>query len=141
MQSRWAILISGLQYGWWRVRWSFDRTTPRPEPFAWNYNSGSVFAIGIVHGLGAETPSQLMLFLLAASLGGTARGFLGLIAFALGLVLMNTAMTASLGGIFGAGLHRPVFYRYAAVAGAIYSFAIGVIFLLGSSNRLPPLGG
>jgi high-affinity nickel permease len=141
IQSRWAILISGLQYGWWRVRWVFNRSTPRTEPFAWSYNGGSVFAIGILHGLGAETPSQLMLFLLAASLGGTAHGFMGLLAFALGLVLMNTMMTASLGGIFGVGLHRPVVYRWAAVAGAIYSFAIGVIFLLGSSDRLPPLGG
>ena len=141
IQSRWAILISGLQYGWWRVRWIFIRATPRPEPFVWNYNGGSVFAIGILHGLGAETPSQLMLFLLAASLGGTAHGFMGLTAFAVGLVLMNTAMTASLGGIFGAGLHRPVFYRWAAVAGAVYSFTIGIIFLLGSSDRLPALGG
>ncbi len=141
IQSRWAILISGLQYAWWRVRWAFNRDTPRPEPFTWSYNSSSVFAIGILHGLGAETPSQLMLFLLAASLGGTVHGFMGLLAFALGLVFMNTAMTASLGGIFGAGFHRPVFYRWAAVAGAVYSFIVGVIFLLGSSNRLPPLGG
>jgi high-affinity nickel-transport protein len=141
LQSRWAILISGLQYAWWRTRWAFNRNAPCPEPFAWNYSSSSVFAIGIVHGLGAETPSQLMLFLLAASLGGTARGFMGLFAFAIGLVLMNTLMTASLGGLFGVGMHRPVFYRWAAVAGAVYSFVIGVIFLLGSSNRLPPLGG
>jgi high-affinity nickel permease len=141
IQSRWAILISGLQYAWWRLRSVFDHDTPKPEPFVWSYNDGSVFAIGILHGLGAETPSQLMLFLLAASLGGTAHGFMGLLAFALGLVLMNTLMTASLGGIFGAGVHRPVLYRWAAVAGAIYSFVIGVIFLLGSSDRLPSLGG
>lgn len=82
-----------------------------------------------------------MLFLLAASLGGTARGFMGLIAFAAGLVVMNTLMTASLGGIFYAGLHRPAFYRWVAMAGAVYSFAVGVIFLLGSSGRLPALGG
>jgi high-affinity nickel-transport protein len=141
LQSRWALLISGMQYGWWRVRWCFNRSAARPEPFTWNYSGGPVFAIGILHGLGAETPSQLMLFLLAASLGGTVHGFMGLFAFAVGLVLMNTMMTASLGGIFGVGMHRPAVYRWAAVAGAVYSFAIGVIFLLGSSGRLPALGG
>jgi high-affinity nickel permease len=141
MRSRWAILISGCQYAWWRVSTIFQANAPKPEPFTWSYNGGSVFAIGILHGLGAETPSQLMLFLLAASLGGTVHGFMGLIAFAAGLVAMNTLMTASLGGIFGAGLHRPTFYRWVAVAGAVYSFAIGVIFLLGSSDRLPALGG
>jgi high-affinity nickel permease len=141
VKSRWAILISGCQHVWWRTVKIFKPETPRPEPFAWNYNGGSVFGIGVLHGLGAETPSQLMLFLLAASLGGTARGFMGLLAFAGGLVAMNTLMTASLGGIFGAGLHRPVFYRWVAVAGAVYSFAIGVILLLGASDRLPSLGG
>jgi high-affinity nickel permease len=141
MRSRWAILISGCQHVWWRVARIFNPRKPRPEPFSWNYGGKSVFAIGVLHGLGAETPSQLMLFLLAASLGGTARGFMGLIAFAAGLVVMNTLMTASLGGIFYAGLHRPAFYRWVAVAGAVYSFAVGVIFLLGSSGRLPALGG
>lgn len=140
IQSRWAILVSGCLYIWWRVTKFFCPDTPRPEPFAWNYNGSSVFAIGVLHGLGAETPSQLMLFLLALSLGGTGKGFLGLLAFATGLLAMNTVMTASLGGIFGAGAHRPHFYRWVAVAGAAYSFIVGVIFLLGASDRLPPLG-
>lgn len=141
MRSRWAILISGCQHAWWRVTKIFDPDAPRPEPFSWSYSGKSIFAVGVLHGLGAETPSQLMLFLLAASLGGTALGFMGLIAFAVGLVAMNTLMTASLGGIFYAGLHRPAFYRWVAVAGAVYSFCVGVIFLFGSSGRLPALGG
>ncbi|GGG90825.1 hypothetical protein [Silvibacterium dinghuense] len=141
IQSRWALLIGGAQYAWWRLQRIFDSHAAKPAPFAWNYNGSSVFAIGVLHGLGAETPSQLMLFLLAASLGGTLHGFLGLIAFAAGLVTMNTLMTAGLGGIFGAGMHRPTVYRWTAIAGAVYSLGIGIIFLLGSSNRLPPLGG
>jgi high-affinity nickel-transport protein len=140
MQSRWAILITGCQYIWWRIDRAFHPEVPKPEPFVWNYNGGSVFVIGVLHGLGAETPSQLMLFLLAASLGGTRNGFLGLLAFALGLILMNTVMTACMGGIFGAGTQRPRLYRLVATAGAAYSFVIGVIFLLGASDRLPPLG-
>ena len=47
------------------------------------YNGKSVFVIGILHGVGAETPSQLALFFLTANLGGTSRGMLGLAAFAL----------------------------------------------------------
>lgn len=141
IQSRWAILITGVQYIGWRARRLFGSNAPKPGPFAWNYSGTSVFAIGMLHGLGAETPSQLMLFLLAASLGGTLHGFLGLLAFAVGLVTMNTCMTAGLGGLFGAGAHRPVMYRWAAVAGAVYSLGIGILFLFGGSNRLPPLGG
>lgn len=140
MESRIALLIAGARWGQWRVRRIFQPHLPPPQPFQWNYSGGSVFLIGALHGLGAETPSQLLLFLLAASLGGTARGFLGLAAFALGLIVMNGIMTATLGGIFGASQHRPQLFRWVAVGGAAYSFIVGVIFILGASGKLPPLG-
>jgi high-affinity nickel-transport protein len=140
IQSRLTILISGCRYLWWRTVRVFRVETPRPEDWSWNYSGGPVFGIGVLHGLGAETPSQLMLFLLAASLGGTGRGFLGLLAFAVGLILMNTAMTACLGGVFGGGTQRPRLYRVVAAGGAAYSFVIGAVFLLGGSGRLPVLG-
>ncbi len=140
VQSRLAVLISGINWAWWRIKVLVRPETPAPAPFTWDYNGGSVFGIGVIHGLGAETPSQLMLFLLTASLGGTAKGFMGLAAFALGLIVMNTLMTASLGGIFGASSHRPRLCRGVAWAGAIYSVAVGVVFLLGSSAKLPALG-
>jgi high-affinity nickel permease len=139
IQSRWALLINGSRHVIWRVRLTFRKGIPEPVPFTWNYNGGSVFGIGVVHGLGAETPTQLMLFLLAASLGGTLLGFLGLLAFAAGLVLMNTVMTAALSGLYNGGLRRPWFYQLLSVAGAVYSFAVGCIFLFGASDRLPPL--
>jgi high-affinity nickel-transport protein len=141
MQSRWALLINAIRQAFWRVRKLFRPDTPQPAPFAWSYNSGSVFGIGVLHGLGAETPTQLMLFLLAASLGGTTLGLLGLLAFAVGLVAMNTVMTAALSGLFGVGMHRPQFYRIVAVVGALYSLAIGFIFLFGASEKLPPISG
>lgn len=149
MESRFALLISACRNLSWRVRRVFDPKLEKPEPFRFNYSGKSVFLIGVLHGLGAETPSQLMLFLLAASLGGTTRGFFGLIAFAAGLILMNGLMTATLGGVYKASLKKsaanaghqaPDIFRWVAIAGAIYSFVIGIIFLLGASNKLPPLG-
>lgn len=139
IQSRWVLLINGSRHVVWRVRKVFSKNLPAPEPFAWNYNGGSVFGIGVLHGLGAETPTQLMLFLLAASLGGTLLGFLGLLAFAVGLVTMNTVMTATLSGLYKSGIHRPWLYRSLSLAGAIYSLAVGCIFLIGASDRLPSL--
>lgn len=139
IQSRWALLINGSRYVVWRVRRAFRRDVAPPQPFSWNYNGGSVFGIGVLHGLGAETPTQLMLFLLAASLGGTLLGFLGLLAFALGLVAMNTAMTATLSGLYSGGLRHPWMHRFLSAAGAVYSLAIGCVFLFSASDRLPPL--
>jgi high-affinity nickel-transport protein len=104
------------------------------------YNGKSVFVIGVLHGVGAETPSQLALFFLTANLGGTSRGMMGLAAFAIGLVSMNALMTASMGGAFRASGHHPGLYHAIAWTGAAYSCIIGLIFLFGISDHLPPLG-
>jgi high-affinity nickel-transport protein len=140
IESRLAIAINGMLWIAWRVRRIWVPTVPKPERFQWMYNGKSVFLIGILHGVGAETPSQLALFFLTANLGGTSRGMLGLGAFAVGLVAMNALMTASLGGAFTAGGHHPRFYHLIAWTGAVYSCAIGLIFLFGISDRLPSLG-
>jgi high-affinity nickel-transport protein len=141
IESRLAIAINGVLWMAWRVRCMWNRETPQPERFQWMYNGKSVFIIGILHGVGAETPSQLALFFLTANLGGTSRGMLGLAAFAVGLVAMNALMTATMGGAFNAsGQHHPRLYHAIAWTGAAYSCIIGVIFLFGISDHLPALG-
>jgi high-affinity nickel-transport protein len=137
--SRIALLVTGARYGHWQLQRIFGSTAARPEPFAFRYDRSSVFVVGIIHGLGAETPSQLMLFLLAANLGGTSRGFLGLLCFIVGLLLMNTIMTASASGVFVSSRHRPRLQAIVTSLTAAYSFIIGTIFLFGISDRLPPL--
>jgi high-affinity nickel-transport protein len=140
VESRLAIAINGVLWLFWQMRRCFDRQAPRPERFQWMYTGRSVFAIGVLHGVGAETPSQLALFFLTANLGGTSRGMLGLAAFSIGLVAMNALMTASMGGAFKAGGHNPRLYHVIAWTGAAYSFVIGFIFLFGMSDWLPALG-
>ena len=140
IESRLAIAINGLLWSAWRVRRMWNPELPQPQRFQWLYTGKSVFLIGMLHGIGAETPSQLALFFLAKSLGGTANGLLGLAAFCIGLVLMNGLMTASLGGAFKTGAFHPRFYHAIAWTGAAYSCIIGLIFLFGVSDRLPQLG-
>ena len=140
IESRLAIAINGVLWMAWKVRRIWNRQAPQPERFQWMYNGKSVFLIGMLHGVGAETPSQLALFFLTANLGGTSRGMLGLAAFSVGLVAMNALMTASMGGAFRASGHHPRFYHAIAWTGAAYSFVIGLIFLFGISDHLPALG-
>jgi high-affinity nickel permease len=139
IESRLAIAINGVLWLAWRVRRMWSPEAPRPERFQWMYSGKSVFLIGVLHGVGAETPSQLALFFLAANLGGTSRGMMGLAMFALGLIAMNAIMTASLGSAFKASGHRPFLYHAIAWTGAVYSCGIGLIFLLGISDHLPSL--
>lgn len=137
--SRIAILITGARYLGWHLKRLRRPETPRPDSFSFRYSQSSVFTIGILHGLGAETPSQLVLFLVAANLGGTVLGLTGLLCFIFGLLLMNTLMTASASGIFASSAHRPRIQAAVTLLTAAYSLIIGVIFLFGASNQLPAL--
>jgi hypothetical protein len=143
-KSRGALLIGGVRWAAVRVKSVFHSHEPIAGPVnvqgSAAYTWKSVFMIGVIHGLGAETPSQLLLFLLAANLGGAARGFLGLGMFLLGLLVMNTLMTAAAVGVFGASAARPGVQRFVTGLTAAYSLVVGAIFLFGSSALLPPLG-
>jgi high-affinity nickel-transport protein len=137
--SRIALIITGAQQAKWRIQRLINPEIPRPEPFRFRYDERSVLLVGVIHGLGAETPSQLLLFLLAANLGGTSRGFLGLLCFIAGLLVMNTIMTASASGIFASSTRRPRLQALITSFAAVYSFIVGTIFLLGVSDKLPAL--
>ncbi len=140
--SRFLLLANAVRWCAWRVRRIFGDDTS-DLPLASDRASANLpaFVVGSIHGLGAETPSQLLLFLLAANLGGTARGFLGLLMFLIGLVAMNTLMCASMAGIGRAGARRPAVTRLISMLAAGYSVIVGAIFLVGSSWILPALGG
>jgi high-affinity nickel permease len=140
-KSRAALLIGA-------VRWAYRRLSAAPTGKdtslildRWNVNAPAAFGIGIIHGLGAETPSQLALFLLAANLGGKAKGFLGLAVFLGGLLLMNTLMAASAAGLFTTTRREPRWMPVLTGLTAVYSLCIGVIFLFGSSGFLPSISG
>ena len=137
--SRIALLVTGARHAKWRIQRLRNPEAPRPEQFKFRYDKGSVLLVGVIHGLGAETPSQLLLFLLAANLGGTSRGFLGLLCFIAGLLVMNTLMTASASGIFASSTHRPRLQTLITSLTAAYSLIIGTIFLFGVSDKLPAL--
>jgi high-affinity nickel-transport protein len=140
-RSRFHIITGALRWLHWKIKsYGHDHEIPAPVRSGWNYNAKSVLMIGVIHGFGAETPSQLMIFLLAANLGGIGKGFLGLTMFIAGLLVMNTAMTGAAVGLFGSDSGLPRFQYLVTALTAIYSLAVGTFFLLGSSRLLPPLG-
>ena len=134
-----ALLVNSARWFHWKLRGHWHPHLPKPETSNWNYDTKSVFGIGVIHGLGAETPSQLLIFLLAANLGGLSKGFLGLAMFLGGLIVMNSIMTACAAGLFGFSTRLPKFQLAITVVTAVYSLVVGTIFLLGSSGLLPSL--
>ena len=141
-RTRITMLINGALWVYWRLSLIFGGTrVDAPQVFKDGYGSSSAFLVGVIHGLGAETPTQILLFLMAANLGGVGIGLLGLLMFILGLLLMNTLMCASAAGLFSAIFARPRALRAFTLATSAYSIVVGSIFLLGSGGKLPSLTG
>jgi hypothetical protein len=141
-RTRITILINGILWLYWRLSRIFGGTRAEaPQVFKDGYGTRSTFLVGVIHGLGAETPTQLLLFLVAANLGGTAAGLLGLSMFILGLLAMNTLMCTSTAGLFSSALARPLALRGLTLVTSAYSIVVGFIFLLGSADRLPSITG
>ena len=138
--SRAALIIRGYRKLYRRVaRASVDPAISAHTTDNLNYTDPIAFGVGILHGLGAETPSQLALFLLAANLGGITKGISGMIMFLTGLLIMNTLMTASASGLFQGAAPHPRIVRVCVGLTAFYSFVVGCLFLLGVSDFLPTI--
>ncbi len=110
------------------------------DPFM-NYGTATAFGVGMVHGIGAETPTQVLIFLTAAGTGGKAAGMAVLLAFIVGLVSSNTLIT--LGSAFGflkASKNWAIYATVAVITG-FFSLVIGILFLIGQESLLPALFG
>jgi high-affinity nickel permease len=141
-RTRITLLLNGLLWVYWRLTLLFGGSrVEAPQVFKEGYGSTSTFVVGVIHGLGAETPTQILLFLMAANLGGTGTGLLGLLTFIVGLLIMNTLMCASAAGIFSSTLAHPSALKVLTLVTSAYSIVVGSIFLLGSAAKLPSLTG
>jgi high-affinity nickel-transport protein len=112
----------------------------RDEHGVQNYGRGTAFGVGMIHGVGAETPTQVLIFISAANANETV-GILVLIAFLVGLLLSNSIIT--IGSAFGFLQAERNFALYATVAvlAGTFSLVLGLIFVLGKESILPAFFG
>jgi high-affinity nickel-transport protein len=113
---------------------------PEPDAFM-NYGKGTAFVVGMVHGIGAETPTQVLIFLTAVTTGGKLGGEAVLLTFIVGLLMSNTLITfGSSFGFLRASRNWKVYVTVAVLTGTI-SLVIGLLFLFGEGNVLPAIFG
>jgi high-affinity nickel-transport protein len=106
-----------------------------------DYGRGTAFAVGLLHGVGAETPTQVLIFLAAAGAGGTATGIAVLVAFVVGLLSSNSIIAATAAyGFLRATRSFRVYAGVAVVTGA-FSIVVGALLLAGRGSNLPALFG
>jgi ABC-type nickel/cobalt efflux system permease component RcnA len=114
---------------------------PEPdEPFT-NYGRGTAFVVGMIHGVGAETPTQLLIFLTAAGAGGQLVGEAVLMAFIVGLLTSNSLITIGSATGFLRASENWRLYLGVALATAAFSLVIGILFIFGEGSLLPALFG
>lgn len=134
-RTRAMLVANAVLWCVWRVRQTFSsKPVERIRLFEGGIGKAPAFLVGIIHGLGAETPSQLLLFLLAANLGGIGKGVLGLTTFIAGMLVMNTLMCAAAAGLIKVASHRRFAFQLVAGFSAAYSIIVGAIFLAGTST-------
>ena len=137
LRSRWMLVFAGARKLYRRVRHDHSHAHSH-DTFA-NYGRASSFAVGMLHGVGAETPTQLVIFITAAGAGGRVAGEAVLGAFLVGLLISNTMLTlGSATGFLKAAEHGRTYLAVATMV-ASFSLVVGTLFLTGRS--LPTIFG
>ena len=139
LRSRWMLFFSMLGRSW---DWAKSKVTGQPLS-TWQsdpqYGPKTAYAVGMIHGLGAETGSQALLLAGAAGATSALAGTVMLLSFTTGLLLSNSLVAAfSAFSFVSVYAKQRIYMAVGAVAGA-FSIVVGVLFLLGASDALPDL--
>ncbi len=102
-----------------------------PENADARYGNGTAAGIGMLHGVGIESPTQIAIFVASTAAVGVGFGLLLLLVWVAGLLVAN----AIIAGLAGAGLLQaersfPI-YAGLAIIVSLMSIALGVLYLLG----------
>jgi cytochrome c biogenesis protein CcdA len=139
LRSRWMLVFGSIRYAW---RWfgaklhGHDHVEPA-EMSA--YGPRTAFGVGMIHGFGAETGSQVLII---AAVGGAANVGLGvpmMIAFIIGLLMSNTFIVLLTATGFVASQLRTRIYLIVGVLAGAFSLVVGVLFLTAAEGVLPDL--
>ena len=141
LRSRWMLVFDSARYGWRRFQaWLHGHEHVEPIEMS-SYGPRTAFAVGMIHGIGAETGTQVLLI---AAIGGAAGQGLGipmLGAFIVGLLVSNSAVVLVTATGFIASRARERLYLAVGVAAGGFSLVIGAIFLFDLRSVLPALDG
>jgi high-affinity nickel-transport protein len=108
------------------------------DPFM-AYGSWSAYGIGLLHGIGAETPTQVLVFAAAAQATDRPSSIGMLLCFVVGLVIANTIVAAASTFGFRSVLGNRVVSIGLATVTAVFSLGVGTLLLLGQDSVLPEI--
>lgn len=141
LRSRWMLVFAGIRslLGWLQAKARHERHHQHVGA-AEGYGPRAAFTVGMIHGIGAETGTQVLVIASAVGAATKAMGVAALLGFVAGLLISNSILTvASTAGFLSAQRRQMVYVLVGLLAGS-FSLVVGTIFLLQSGAVLPDLG-
>jgi cytochrome c biogenesis protein CcdA len=139
LRSRWMLVFDSARYGWRRFQaWLHGHEHVDPIEMS-SYGVRTAFGVGMIHGVGAETGTQVLLIAAIGGAGGAGLGIPMLAAFIVGLLLSNSIVVLVTATGFVASRVRERLYIAIGVVAGTFSLVIGAVFLLALNDRLPEL--
>jgi high-affinity nickel permease len=139
LRSRWMLVFDSVRYAWRRFQaWLHGHEHVDPMEMS-SYGARTAFGVGLIHGIGAETGTQVVLI---ASIGLASSQGLGIpmmVAFIVGLLISNSIVVLITATGFIASRFRQRLYVVVGVIAGTFSLVIGTIFLFGLEGLLPVL--
>jgi hypothetical protein len=140
LRSRWMLVFDSVRYGWRWIRSRLHGHEHVDPVESSTYGPRTAFGVGMIHGVGAETGSQVVLI---AAVGGAASLGLGIpmmLAFIAGLLITNSLIVVITATTFVASQLRQRIYVGVGVVAGAFSLVIGLLFLFQAEGVLPDLG-
>lgn len=141
LRSRWMLIFDGAEKGYRWLMSQVTKTNVEQPVQPRNYVVKTAYLVGVIHGVGAETPTQVLLFIAAAGVAGRQLGVLLVLTFLAGLLISNSIVTTlSTFGFLQARKSTPMLMTLGTVA-AVFSLTVGTIFVFGQGGVLPAILG
>ena len=141
LRSRWMLIFAGVRnavnWGWSKLGGQREHVHPHEGG---QYGAKTAYSIGLIHGIGAETGTQVLIIATAVGAGTKMMGLGALLFFVVGLLISNSFVTVATTAGFVSAQRRQFVYVLAGVLAATFSLIIGMIFLMQSGGVLPDLG-
>jgi high-affinity nickel-transport protein len=139
LRSRWMLVFDGVRYAWRQFQARLHGHEHADPIEMSSYGPRTALAVGMIHGVGAETGTQVLLI---AAVGGASSQGLGLpmmLAFIVGLLLANSAIVLITATGFVASRARERIYIVIGVVAGAFSLVIGLFFLFELEGALPAI--
>jgi hypothetical protein len=139
LRSRWMLVFAWARWGWRRLMARLHgHAHVEPMEMA-SYGVRTAFGVGMIHGIGAETGTQVLFIGAIGGAAGLGLGIPMMLAFIGGLLVSNTAIVLITATGFVASQMRQRVYVVVGVVAGSFSLVVGSLFLFQAQGILPDL--